>query len=359
MTKNRINWIDFGKGFTIFLVLLGHVFLGLYESGKFPSYDKILITITSQIYIFHIPVFFALSGFFFRAVEDLKSFKYYALKRTVVLGLPYIFYSIIHFILQKAAGSSVRVPTTIYNLIDIYKTPLGVSWYLYTLWIISMVYGLLSVYIKRKETLFTLKDGFYVQKFSVVGQYGTHIDAPIHFVEGGRWLDEIELKDLLLPLYIIDKSAEVATNNDYEITKQDILDFEKKYGEIIPESFVAFRSDWSKRWPNYDEIRNLDENEVQHTPGWSREALEFLIKERKVKAVGHETLDTDSGVSAAAEGLVNEYYLLEQDIYQVEVLANLDQVPATGALISVAYPNWTEATGSPARVVAILPEEEK
>ena len=91
MTKNRINWIDFGKGFTIFLVLLGHVFLGLYESGKFPSYDKVLITITSQIYIFHIPVFFALSGFFFKPVEDLKIFKKYALKRTVILGLPYIF----------------------------------------------------------------------------------------------------------------------------------------------------------------------------------------------------------------------------------------------------------------------------
>ena len=183
MTKNRINWIDFGKGFTIFLVLLGHVFLGLYESGKFPSYDKVLITITSQIYIFHIPVFFALSGFFFRAVEDLKSFKYYALKRTVVLGLPYIFYSIIHFILQKAAGSSVRVPTTIYNLIDIYKTPLGVSWYLYTLWIISMVYGLLSVYIKRKEILFVISgvgfviallmnfDIYIVQKILVWGMF--------------------------------------------------------------------------------------------------------------------------------------------------------------------------------------------
>ncbi len=52
------------------------------------------------------------------------------------------------------------------------------------------------------------------------------------------------------------------------------------------------------------------------------------------------------------------YYFLELDIYQVEVLANLDQVPATGALISVAYPNWTEATGSPVRVVAILPEDE-
>ena len=87
-----------------------------------------LITITSQVYIFYIPVFFALSGFFFKPVEDLKIFKNYALKRTVILGLPYIFYSIIYFILQKAAGSSARVPTTIHNLIDIDKTPLGVSW---------------------------------------------------------------------------------------------------------------------------------------------------------------------------------------------------------------------------------------
>ena len=42
----------------------------------------------------------------------------------------------------------------------------------------------------KQEDLFTLKDGFHVQKFTVVGQYGTHIDAPIHFVEGGRWLED-------------------------------------------------------------------------------------------------------------------------------------------------------------------------
>ena len=55
----------------------------------------------------------------------------------------------------------------------------------------------------KQEDLFTLKDDFHVQKFTVVGQYGMHIDAPIHFVEGGRWLDEIDLKDLLLPLYFV------------------------------------------------------------------------------------------------------------------------------------------------------------
>ncbi|KXT84383.1 cyclase family protein [Streptococcus panodentis] len=207
----------------------------------------------------------------------------------------------------------------------------------------------------EKKDIFTLADGFHVQQFSVVGQYGTHIDAPIHFVEGGRWLEELDLKDLLLPLVVIDKSQEVAENPDYILRKQDIVDFEAEHGAVPEGAFVAFRSDWSKRWPSQEQMRNLDEQDIQHTPGWGRDALEFLIHERGVKAVGHETFDTDAGVPAAASGLVNEYYLLEQDIYQVEVLANLDQLPATGALISIAFPNWEQATGSPVRALAILP----
>lgn len=207
----------------------------------------------------------------------------------------------------------------------------------------------------EKKDLFTLKDGFHIQQFTVVGQYGTHIDAPIHFVEGGAWLDELPLEDLLLPMYVIDKSQAVADNPNYELSKADILAFEEKYGQIEEGAFVAFRSDWSKRWPNQDAMRNLDENGVQQSPGWSREALEFLIHERHVKAVGHETFDTDAGIPAAEHGLVNEYYLLEQNIYQVEVLNQLDQVPAVGALISIAFPHWDKATGSPVRVVAILP----
>lgn len=207
----------------------------------------------------------------------------------------------------------------------------------------------------KKQDIFTLKDGFHVQEFSVVGQYGTHIDAPIHFVEGGRWLDEIDLKDFLLPLYVIDKSQAVAKNPNYELTKEDVLAFEAENGQIEAGSFVAFRSDWSKRWPDQDAIRNLNSQGIQQTPGWSHDALEFLIHERHVKAVGHETLDTDSGRAAAQNGrLVEEYYLLEQDIYQLELLTNLDQVPASGSLLAIAFPHWEKATGSPVRAVAII-----
>lgn len=208
----------------------------------------------------------------------------------------------------------------------------------------------------EKETLFTLDDGFLVHQFKVVTQYGTHIDAPIHFAKGGRYLDEIDLKDTLLPLYVVDLSDKVAENPDYELTKADLLEFEEKHGQILPESFVAFRSDWSKRWPDTAAVRNLDKEGVQHTPGWSKEAIEFLINERNIKAIGHETLDTDAGVRAAQTGfLYNELYLLEEDRFQVENLKDLDKVPASGALISISYPNWSQAAGSPVRAIAILP----
>ena len=156
MAKSRISWIDFGKGFSIFLVLVGHVLLGLYQSGKFPAADSILSLLVAQVYIFHIPVFFALSGYFFKPISDLKEFWQYAKKKTIIFGLPYIFYSIIHFGLQKIAGASVRVPTTISDLLNIYKDPLGVSWYLYILWSILIIYGLVSILIKSRRMLFLI-----------------------------------------------------------------------------------------------------------------------------------------------------------------------------------------------------------
>mgnify|MGYP002248052376 CR=1 FL=1 len=123
--------------------------------------------------------------------------------------------------------------------------------------VVSIVNGTVDkIYVEAGDSVhqddllvsFHIKEWFPCSKFTVVGQYGTHIDAPIHFVEGGRWLDEIDLKDLLLPLYVIDKSKEVAANPNFILSKQDILDFEAEHGKITEGAFVAFRSDWSKRW---------------------------------------------------------------------------------------------------------------
>lgn len=160
--KKRIDWIDFGKGFTVLLVLIGHVFLGMFQSNRFVDSNGILLFIIEQLYIFHIPVFFALSGSLFKPIKDFSQYPKYVFKKTVFLGIPYVFYSILHFVLQKVAGSSVRLSTSFTDLINIYKTPLGVSWYLYSLWMIYLVYGLLSILIRNQNYLFLISFISYI-----------------------------------------------------------------------------------------------------------------------------------------------------------------------------------------------------
>ena len=208
----------------------------------------------------------------------------------------------------------------------------------------------------RFETLFDHNDGFFAQSFTFPGQYGTHLDAPVHFVRDARYLHELGLKELVLPLIVIDKSKEAQANHDFTLGVDGLLAFEVEHGKIEEGTFVALRTDWSKRWPNKEAFDNKDADGNNHAPGWSVEALEFLFKERNVKAIGHETFDTDSTADFQKNGaLLAEYYVLDQDTYQIELLTNLDKVPAKGAAIFNIVPKAANASGFPVRSFAILP----
>lgn len=207
-----------------------------------------------------------------------------------------------------------------------------------------------------ERTVYNFKEHrFLAKEYTIVGQYATHIDAPVHFYEPGRYLHELELSDAILPLVVIDKSKEAQENPNYFITVDDILDFESEYGVIPDGSFVALRTDWCKRTENFD---NIDEDGISNYPGWSLEACEFLIEERKVKAIGHETSDTDASILTRKAGWLDvETYVLSKDIYQVELMANLDQMPAVGGIIIVGYPNVVNGTGFTARCIGIKPKK--
>lgn len=205
-------------------------------------------------------------------------------------------------------------------------------------------------------TLFTHDDGFFAQSFKFAGQYGTHIDAPIHFVRNTRYLDELGLKELVLPLVVIDKSKESTDNHDFTLAVDDILKFEEQHGQIEAGTFVALRTDWSKRWPDNEAFCNKDAEGNNRIPGWGLDALKFLFEERQVRAVGHETFDTDSAIDFQKnQALLGEYYVLEQDTYQIELLTNLDKLPAKGAVIFNIVPKPEKASGFPVRSFAILP----
>ena len=122
----------------------------------------------------------------------------------------------------------------------------------------------------------TLGTGFYAQLYTHVGQWGTHVDPPAHFIRGLRSVDQIDVKEMVLPLVVIDVHNKVAMNPDYTITMDDVRLWEKKFGKIPKGAFVAMRTDWSKWWPDVAAMQNKDANGIAHYPGWSMEVLKYL-----------------------------------------------------------------------------------
>lgn len=209
---------------------------------------------------------------------------------------------------------------------------------------------------EQVKVLYTIKkDGFKVQQFTHVGQWGTHIDAPAHFHQGLRTIDQIPLHQMVMPLVVIDVHEKVARNPDYTLTVGDIRAWEAKHGRIPEHAFVAMRTDWSKRWPSQAAMQNRDAKGIAHYPGWSLPALKFLYLDRKITATGHETTDTDPGIATSHNDYSLESYILGLNHYQIELLTHLDEVPEAGALVIVSWPKAQDGTGFPARVIAILP----
>lgn len=213
--------------------------------------------------------------------------------------------------------------------------------------------------VDLNQTAVTFEEmNLWIQTQKFPGQFGTHIDYPAHFVpdKGARFAEDFDVKDTVLPLVVLDLSKQSAENCDYELTVQDILDHEAKYGRIPEGAFVAMRTDWYKRWPDGAALSNADAAGHEHFPGWTMETLKFLFDERNVAATGHETLDTDAPITSTAVGdLQCERYVLARDKFQVELLANLDKVPPVGAIICISAMRIVGANGLPVRAYAILP----
>ena len=189
------------------------------------------------------------------------------------------------------------------------------------------------------------KDGFRATLYEMVGQYGTHVDPPAHFAKNGMTLDQIPLKEMILPLVVFDATPILATDPNHAFSVQDLIAWEKQNGPVPSGAFAALRTDMSK---DFDE--NPERFKRTPFPGWSLEVVKFLVEQRHVTAIGHEAMDAD-----VTEKMETETYLLGSGHYQIEVMANLDKVPAKGALIVVTWPKVKEGLGFPARAFAILP----
>jgi D-alanyl-D-alanine dipeptidase/kynurenine formamidase len=184
---------------------------------------------------------------------------------------------------------------------------------------------------------------------------GTHLDAPIHFAEGGRTADGIPLRQLVARGVVIDVSAQAARDADYRLTPDDVLRFEAAHGRIPEGAVVLLRTGWGKRWPDRKSYFGDDtpgDAAHLHFPSYGKEATELLVTERKVGALGVDTPSIDYGPSrdfvvhriAAAAGLPG-----------LENLADLSELPETGVWIVALPMKIAKGSGAPLRIVALVP----
>ena len=189
------------------------------------------------------------------------------------------------------------------------------------------------------------QDGFRTTYYEMVGQYGTHVDPPAHFAPDGITMDKIPLKQMILPLIVVDDTPFLAKDPNHAFAVADLLAWEKRHGRVPKGSFVALRTDMYKDFDS-----NPERFKRSPFPAWAFETIKFLYEERGVVATGHEALDTDT-----TDKMDSETWILQHGHYQIEVMANLDKVPPTGALIVVTWPKVKKGLGFPARAFAILP----
>jgi len=184
---------------------------------------------------------------------------------------------------------------------------------------------------------------------------GTHLDSPIHFSEGGASTEQIPVSKLIAPAIVVDISAACARNADYRLTVADLQAFEQMHGRIPNGSVLLVHTGWGRFWPDKKRYLGSDKKgDVAnlHFPGVSREAAEFLVKNRPLNGLGVDTASIDYGQS---KDFIVHRVLYGAGWYGLENVANLDKLPAKGATLIALPMKIKGGTGGPARIVAILP----
>lgn len=195
------------------------------------------------------------------------------------------------------------------------------------------------------------KQGYYLRRFAMGEHSATHINAPISFHRDGIGIDQYEANSLVLPAVVIDGRKQIQINSDYTLTIADITAWEQKYGEITHQSLVLLHTGWDKKWSNNDAFMPKDKEGNMHFPGFSREATEFLLKERQIAGVGIDTHGIDAGIDVNFS--VNRL-ILEQPRIVLENLTNLNQLPPKGTTLVIAPLLLRDGSGSPVGVMAFI-----
>jgi len=211
---------------------------------------------------------------------------------------------------------------------------------------------------EHTELAYGESDGGYFYSsysFSSPEHGGTHMDAPIHFAEGGTTLDRLPLSQLVVPGVVVDVRDAAAQDPDYRLQLADLQAWEAQHGAVPAGSAVLLLTGWDRRWP--DTLRYLGDDSPGdasslHFPAFGEAAARFLVEERSVGLLGVDTASIDYGPSTdfMVHQIVNG-----AGVAALENFTGLDRLPPTGAWLIALPMKIGGGSGGPVRAIALLP----
>jgi kynurenine formamidase len=198
---------------------------------------------------------------------------------------------------------------------------------------------------------------WYWNAFEGGEHVGTHFDAPIHWATGQEKDDvsQVPVRNLVGPAVVIDKSADCAADPDFLLTVDHVKAFEKEHGPLPEAGWLLYRTGWDARAHDQKDFLNADDS-GPHTPGIEVECSQWLAQEAPIVGIGVETVGTDAGAAHSFDPpFPCHSYMLGAGKYGLTQLANLADVPATGAMLLVAPLKIVGGSGSPCRALAFVP----
>jgi kynurenine formamidase len=203
----------------------------------------------------------------------------------------------------------------------------------------------------KKTAIATIsRNGVAANRWEIHEHLGTQIDAPSHFFDEGLSLERLPVASLVVPLVIIDVSVRAASNPDTSVSVADIEAWEQRHGRLPDQAAVFMMSGCDARIRDATAFVNHDASGVMHFPGFSVEAATFLARSRNVSGLGVDTLSLDPGVDTTYAA---HKAWLATGKWGVELVANLRDVPSSGATVFVGASKITGATGGPARLIGV------
>jgi kynurenine formamidase len=194
------------------------------------------------------------------------------------------------------------------------------------------------------------KDGYYSNKWELVEHHGTHLDAPAHFGGKDVTADRLGPRSLVVPAAVLDLRERARRDADTLATVDDIKAWEKAHGRLPAGCGVFLNSGWDAKAGDAWAFLGQDRSKTLHFPGFSKEAVGWLLGEREVAGLGVDTLSLDFGPS---KDFAAHKVWLGAGRWGLECVANLSQLPPAGATVFVGAPKVVGASGGPSRVLAV------